>query len=298
MALPLRLVSTIVVVSSLAPPAAFGQDSYAQSRPLAEWIADLEDGPSEGRVTAAEAIAQLAILHGGSAAARAVAPLGRNLTDASPIVRASAAAGLEQIGQPARAAVATLVALLDRDTDAAVRRRAALALARVDPTSTSVVMAASRALQRDPDAGVRQAAAVALVASRRAAAPARDTLVRAIADGDAGVRLYAAAALVRVEGPRRGVPIMVEGLQHPDPVWRAEAAGMLGEVAVSERDVLPALARALEDDDPGVRVAAADAFGHVGPPARSFVAALGARLRDPDEAVRERVAAALQRIRE
>jgi HEAT repeat protein len=294
MVLRRRLVPLMFVVLSVAVPAAPAHDSYAQSRPLSAWVADLGAQPPQTRVAAADAIAQLAILHGGSTVAAAVQPLVRNLADASPAVRESAAAAIEQIGQPALPAVDALLTLLDRDADRSVRRHAALALARVDPASK----AASRSLEQDSAPGVRQAAAIILVASRRAAAPAQHSLADAIADDDAGVRLYAAAALVGVEGPQRGVPVLLESLEHPDPTWRAEAAGILGEVAVSETDVLPALARALEDEDPSVRVAVADAFGQVGRPARSFVSALGARLRDPDEIVRERVAAALQRIRE
>jgi HEAT repeat protein len=298
MVLRRRLVPLMFVVLSVAVPAAPAHDSYAQSRPLSAWLADLGAQPPQTRVAAADAIARLAVLHGGSTVAAAVQPLVRNLADASPAVRGSAAAAIEQIGQPALPAVDALLTLLDRDADRSVRRHAALALARVDPASEAVVAAASRSLEQDSAPGVRQAAAIILVASRRAAAPARHSLADAIGDDDAGVRLYAAAALVRVEGPQRGVPVLLQSLEHPDPAWRAEAAGILGEVAVSETDVLPALARALEDEDPSVRVAVADAFGQVGRPARSFVSVLGARLRDPDEIVRERVAAALQRIRE
>jgi len=292
-----RLPLTLVVLS-IALTAQAGQDSYFKSRPLSEWIADLRAGPAEGRAAAADAIAQLAILHGGSSVIAAVDSLARNLDDRSPAVREAAAGAIEQIGQPARATVGILLALLQTDSDAPVRRRAALALARVDPTDAAVVAGASRALQDDADPEVRQAAAIVLVASRRAAAPAQHSLADAIADDDAGVRLYAAAALVRVEGPGRGVPVLLEALGHSDAAWRAEAAGMLGEIGDSNAEVLPALAGALQDEDPLVRVAAADALGRVGPPARSYISALGARLRDPDEEVRERVALALARIRD
>jgi HEAT repeat protein len=288
----------VLCVLSIALSAHAGQDSYFQSRPLSEWIADLGARAPGERAAAADAIAHLAILHGGSSVAAAVNPLERNLNDRMPSVRETAAGALEQIGQPAGGAVGSLLALLEADSDAAVRRRAALALARVDPAAAPVVAGASRALQDDADSGVRQAAAIVLVASQRAAAPAQRSLADAIADDDAGVRLYAAAALVRVEGPGRGVPVLLAALQHPEPAWRAEAAGMLGEIAQSETEVLPALAQALQDEDPAVRVAAADALGRVGRPARSYISALGARLRDPDEEVRERVAVALARIRD
>jgi HEAT repeat protein len=291
-----------IVFSLLAPAvvtASAGDDEpYWNSKPLSYWIARLGSADPGGRAQAAQSVAEIAIAHGGSAAAPAVAELMPNLRDPQSSVRESAAHALEQIGSPAaKPAVPALLDLLRSDDVPDVRRRAALALGRIDPASAQVVSDAARTLRDERDSGVRVSAAVLLVSSGAAAGAVAPTLESALADDDHGVRLYAAAALAQSGQLTTALPVLLGGLEEEDAALRSEAAGLLAGVAPGQEAVVPALVRTLRDHSPDVRGAAVEALGRVGKPAQEALPAIWALMRDPDETVRARVLAAVKHIK-
>jgi HEAT repeat protein len=278
--------------------AVFAQEPYWESQPLSYWVSALSGQDAGGRVRAASSLAEMAIVHGGSAVASAVPELLPNLVDPMADVRESAARALEQIGAPAaRPAVPALLRLLNADPIPEVRRRAALALGRIDPTAADVIGEAARSLRTDRDTTVRVSAAVLLMASGDAAARVWDVLTDALTDDSSAVRLYSAAALARTPGGESAVPRLLAAVEDDDPVVRTEAIGLIVELRRDRSEVIPLLVNALHDVDPDVRGAAADALGSLGRRARPTLPALGALLRDPDEGVRERVVRAVRAIR-
>ena len=290
-----------IVFSLLAPAvtASAGDDEpYWNSKPLSYWIARLGAADPGGRTQAAQSVAEIAIAHGGSAAAPAVAELMPNLRDSQSAVRESAAHALEQIGSPAaKPAVPALLELLRSDDVSDVRRRAALALGRIDPASAQVVSDAAQALRDERDSSVRVSAAVLLVSSGAAARAVAPTLESALADDDHGVRLYAAAALAQSGQLTTALPVLLGGLDEEDAALRSEAAGLLAGVAPGQDAVVPALVRTLRDHSPDVRGAAVEALGQVGKPALPALPAIWALIRDPDETVRARVLVAVKHIK-
>lgn len=295
-----RAFAAVAAVSMLVSPAAAapGQEPSWESKPLSYWVTALSAQDASGRVRAASSLAEMAILHGGSAVAAAVPVLVPNLGDPLADVRESAAHALEQIGAPAaRPAVPTLLRLLNADMTPQVRRRAALALGRIDPTADRVIAEAARTLRADGDPAVRASAAVLLMASGPSAALVTDVLTAALADESHVVQLYSAAALVKTPGGQSAFGRLMDGLQDADPALRAEAVGLLADASAGRQDVIPALTRALGDVDPEVRGAAADALASIGKPAKSALPTLGPMLRDPDERVQERVQRAVRILR-
>jgi HEAT repeat protein len=117
MAPRLALLCVVLVAVPLHAAGAAVQDPYSGSQPLGVWLEALAVDPAASRVAAADAIADIAIRHGGSAVAGAVPVLVENLRSGDPSVRRSAARALEQIGQPAKAGVPALSAMFERDAE-------------------------------------------------------------------------------------------------------------------------------------------------------------------------------------
>jgi HEAT repeat protein len=79
---------------------------------------------------------------------------------------------------------------------------------------------------------------------------------------------------------------------------RAEAAGLLANVAPAHAAANAPLISALADNEAQVRQAAADSLGQIGEPARPALQPLWRLIHDPDEAVRESAVRAIHRIRD
>ena len=124
-------------------------------------------------------------------------------------------------------------------------------------------------------------------------------LEKALADPDAAVRYYAAAALGRL-GPeaKAAVPALIKLLADADANVRWRAARALGDIGPEAKSAVPALVKALADPDADVRYCAAWALGDIGPAAKAAVPALKKVLenKDEDKAVRDNARWALEKI--
>ena len=74
-------------------------------------------------------------------------------------------------------------------------------------------------------------------------------------DGDATVRVFAAAAVGQLGETSAALPVLLAGLTHEDPSVRAEAAGLLASVAPAHAAAVAPLISALADNDAQVRQA-------------------------------------------
>lgn len=156
-------------------------------------------------------------------------------------------------------AVAALIELLLRDSDADVRFSAAHALGELE--SEDAIDALVDAMLNDPSARVRQASAWALaeLESPLTVGP----LLEAARDGDAEVRRFALFALGEIQDPA-ALSGLVGALSDPEPKVRAHAAFAIGEI---EPDTAPPeLVRLLADSDAEVRRFALYALGEIEDP--------------------------------
>jgi HEAT repeat protein len=196
------------------------------------------------------------------------------LSDASPIVRASATRSV--LSLPAEEAAALLLPLL-RDKDAFVRQEAAYALGMArSPLAVQPLVAL---LVNDKESGVRGAAAVSLgqIGDESAAAPLAETLDRRIKGSgllskirrskspeNEFVRRAAALSLGQL-GSRVAVPALVSTLADEkagDDVRReaARALGLIGDPAA-----VPALKHVLTARDPYLSRIAYEALQRIAP---------------------------------
>jgi uncharacterized sulfatase len=102
-------------------------------------------------------------------------------------------------------------------------------------------------LLADKDAGVRYWAATGLTALGPDAKPAEAALETALADESPNVRLAAAEALCRIGGEKRGLPVLVEALEDPDERLRLQAAITLAALGENARGAKEALRKAHAD---------------------------------------------------
>jgi HEAT repeat protein len=90
----------------------------------------------------------------------------------------------------------------------------------------------------------------------------------------------AAQALGRIGKP--AVPLLMNALQHRDPLARRQAALVLAKIGPEAAEAVPLLVGALDDQDAAVRRAAAKALGQIGPAAQDAVPALMRSLVQPE----------------
>ena len=215
------------------------------------------------------------------------------LLDESAAVRSLATTALGMLGTEAATTQATLITLLQTDTDL-VRVQVALALAKISPSEPGVIAALTTALS-DPNAEVRIATATALGEFRASAASAVPAIVSLLQDRNDDVRAAAAAAISRI-GVKcdESTQSLVEGLTSSDNMVRAQTAESLGRIGSVAETAAPALAEALSDDNDLVRAKAAEALGRIGQAAApAAVPGLMRLLRDEDNWVRALAAEAL-----
>jgi HEAT repeat protein len=122
-----------------------------------------------------------------------------------------------------------------------------------------------------------------------------DSLAALLGDRDKDVRAAAADALVR-----RGaaaVPVLVRRLDRPDPLERASAVRVLGQIGPAATEAMPALRRRLRDDpESDVRSQAAFAFAAVGRNDPAVIAELVRLLKSAGEDDREAAAFACRML--
>jgi len=233
------------------------------TRPLPEaFVKRLEDGDTRVRFAA---MIQLGSF--GPRGAPAAPALARLLeTDARADWLVVAAGALGGMGPEALSAVDALVGVRSVGipgtyTCEDAQREAVRALVRLGPAA---VPALARAAARDP-----QKAKLARRAMRGLAPRAVDELRAIILDGAKSQRPFAVEALSALDPPPPELkPILLRGLEMPDPSARAAAAATLARYAADDGEVFSALTRQLW---PGTRVgdparpAVARALGELGP---------------------------------
>lgn len=216
-----------------------------------------------------------------------VAQLARDLSDPQLAVRRSATEKLANLGEPAQAAVPSLVKAL-ADQDDLVRRNAAWALGKIRRPHDLVVSALIAKLHDEKeDWSVHHNAALSLSWVGEPAVPA---LRQALKAGTPWTRAYAADALMRIGGQEKLsllVPIVGDLLASPDMKMRAFAATLAGRLGRQADPLAEKLAALLDDKEIDPRINGIKALLELGPGARSVLPRIKQALReDKDQWVR------------
>jgi HEAT repeat protein len=223
----------------------------------------LRDASGRERLEVAEELGKL----GAGAAPRLRDTLGGE--DKS--VHAGAALALYRTGEGERAALFTLISLLDGGEAKGLRIEAVQALAAIGPAAATAVPGLMASL-KDSDATVRAASALALGRVGPAAKRAARLLGDALRDDDAEVRRQASTALGEV-GPAAsaGVPALLRCLEGDDFEMTRRCVTALGLIGPEAKTIVPAVQKHLRSHDHGVREAAIRAMGLMGSDAKRAV---------------------------
>ena len=181
-----------------------------------------------------------------------------NLYSQNPRVAEEASARVKALGTDALPVLQATLEDLGADPQ---RKKAAFkAIGMLGPVAAPLV---GHVAEHLPDPALTAEAAVALsFMGRDAFEPLRD----ALDSDDPVLRAEALRSLgkLRERAPldaRAVLPLLLRGVEDPDPGVRTVAATYLGIIAESPETVVPVLIRVLKDDSPDVRAAAATALG-------------------------------------
>jgi len=167
---------------------------------------------------------------------------------------------------PARRVTGLVSAL--RDPSSRVRRRSARALGDFGVYGLPSIPALTLAL-RDPDASVRRDAAGTLGRFGPSSAPAVAGLMPMLGDPETRTRVVVATALKRIGG--LAIPVLLEGLRHPDSELRARVTTLIAQIAPQDDAVVAALRTASTDLDAEVRRRAGEALDAISIPLAMMV---------------------------
>jgi HEAT repeat protein len=173
------------------------------------------------------------------------------------------------------------------DEDAGVRLAALHAVGR---SQTPEALPTALRLLDDDDAHVRAAAADVVATCSDGGIEVADRLRSLLVDPDAGARVHAAEALVRIANDPEAIAVLEVTAKSPNFEDRAAALDALADVRLRPDLV----ADALRDEHPAVRAAAARALANFG--AEAATQPLLAALADNDPGVREALTDALVNI--
>src|SRR5438128_538053 len=110
-------------------------------------------------------------------------------------------------------------------------------------------------------------------------ADAPASLLEALKDKDASVRLQAAQLLAQMGEGKAALPVLVELLRTPQKAVRLDAAQLLKQMGPAQlKAAVPALVALLKDPDANVRLETAQILGTAGSAARAAAPALVATL--------------------
>jgi HEAT repeat protein len=234
-----------------------GQENPAEGtfdgQPAAFWIGQLASEDEHARRRAAYAIGRI-----GPAAKAAVPTLVELLEDRHGEVRWYALYALGRVGPASAEAVPTIIkSMQDKNNDKDFRHNGALALGHIGPQAKAGEPLLLAVLKSgDPTYRVRAAGALWRISQRPEAIPALLDVLRQ-GSGDAA---YQAAMSLLEFGPdaKTAIPDLVTSLKSPDPDVRRAAAKVLGTLGT---DIVQPICDALKKDDEIDRRAAADALG-------------------------------------
>ncbi|HEX7448794.1 MAG TPA: HEAT repeat domain-containing protein [Pirellulales bacterium] len=176
---------------------------------------------------------------------------------------------LAQIGPDAKAAVAKLASLEQRE-EPEVRLQALVALGEIGPDARSALPVVVKALETDKTVGVRYAAAYALGQIGGSDQQSRAALLTAMDGDDAFLQVVAAwavAGAARGDKPlqEKATKLILAGLKSDNVDLRRAAARAFAEINPPPEVVAPVLLKAIQDDDPSVIGNAVDALASLGP---------------------------------
>lgn len=258
-------------------------------------LAEGDDG--KAREAAFKALAKLPA----DAAVPVLIPL---LSHPDSAVQQAAAGSLGSFGPDARAAVPTLIAMLESPQ----RYTAVHLLARIGPGAEEAVPALLALFEEsDPSRELRIKATRALGAI---GAPAEQALplfrqelsAQDLSEASGGYRAALATAILRMSGPDDpAIQAYVERLARAQSSWQAmtrvEAVKALVGLGPAASPAVHSLrASLLEDQQPKIRGLAADALGGMGAAARPALPDLRKAQADEQEYVRQRATKAIARI--
>jgi HEAT repeat protein len=173
-----------------------------------------------------------------------VAALLNALKDEDALVRSAAGGALQAIRPYWTEIIPELTRRL-KDPSLHVRWQAAKLLAEFGASARAAVPALTMALQ-DPDRDVRRAAAETLGVFGSDAKSAVPALVKYSHEDS----FTAGFALWRIDRrPETVMPALIRALRDPNPMIRASAAGMLGQLGPAAKDAFPALTELLKDNE-------------------------------------------------
>ena len=161
------------------------------------------------------------------------------------------------LGKIGGAAVAGLIELL-KSTEPLVRSGAAWALGNIGPASGEAVQFLTEAL-KDKDNSVRYYAAEAIGKINVSGLTA---LVEALGDKNVDVSNAAAHSLIVIGGP--AIPELIKTLRRDEPLFKINAAVVLGGIGPSAKEAVPALEEALQAADSEVKHAVLNALVLIG----------------------------------
>jgi HEAT repeat protein len=206
--------------------------------------------------------------------------------------------GEADVRQLGTAALPTIRATLTDPSAPEPRRKAALkAAALLGPSAAEIIPDVAGLLDNRPYTA--EAALALSFMGSAAVAPLKE----AAASDEPGVRREALRSLGKLRGrastdPKIVLPLLLGGVDDPDPAVREIAVTYLGIVRDDPDAEVAALIKALEDEAVDVRRAAAMALGEYGPRAAAAIPALRKAARDPDEDVQREAGRALVQISE
>ena len=269
---------------------------------------------------------ELAVLVLEKAGVQALGHLGQATAEEQPLqVRIFAAAALGRMGTDAAPATALLIRCVLSD-DELLRTTAAMSLGFIGPAAVPSL----RSLLQSDDEKIRIAALNALGwIGAQAQTVVADLQGLCVCDS-ARLRMAACAAMAKIcGGPTETLPVLLEGLQHPDEIVRKESIEQIGRLQDLARGAIAQMLPCLQDPSPAVRagcalalvridphceqaidplisllqdtesaprINAGIALATIGPAARPAVKRLAAMLNDPDPTISAVASAALERI--
>ncbi len=227
------------------------------------------------------------------------------LADRDRRVRATSAFCLWTLREQAEPARVALTAALE-DLDEEVRLKAAatlMAKAPRNPKAKAILVAALEALETTKRDLGTSAVAIAFYGDvLKHLGPEAVPAIHLLIEAGLGFpgrnappqRAAATQALINL-GPV-AVPELIRTLQGNNPVFRLNAARVLGMIGPDARASVPALVGLLDENEKGLALVVESALGKMGPAARKAIPALEQRLRAPQAPTRLRAAEILRQI--
>ncbi|MFW9930351.1 MAG: sister chromatid cohesion protein PDS5 [Candidatus Thorarchaeota archaeon] len=189
------------------------------------------------------------------------------ITDKEITIRHAVVSSLGKICDPTTDCINTLKeALMDKDIN--VRAEAAKSLGLLGPDAYEVIPNLMNSM-RDPNWNVRTESAMAIRGIGKGTIKAIPTLINALSDNDWRVRYRVINTLVEIGEP--AIPHLVNILNHRNKIVRKGALEALGELKVSNPEILEKISNLLKDKVEDVRGKAADSLRNIGQPAIPFI---------------------------